>query len=162
MQINMGPQEQTKLAVPKATRPGLLRHLSSQTATNEEVSSGGPVVVVPPRFLLKRSHSYNHSLAASFGQAREELSSRFSDDSILPFESSSPESPYSRSSSPSSEASLETPLTPSSPSADIPSVDSFAFAFDIDGVLVRGGQAIPDAIEAMKVLNGENEYGIKM
>jgi ribonucleotide monophosphatase NagD (HAD superfamily) len=40
--------------------------------------------------------------------------------------------------------------------------DSFAFAFDIDGVLVRGGRAIPEAIQAMKVLNGENEYGIKM
>ena len=40
--------------------------------------------------------------------------------------------------------------------------DGFAFAFDIDGVLVRGGRAIPEAIEAMKVLNGENQYGIKM
>ena len=40
--------------------------------------------------------------------------------------------------------------------------DSFAFAFDIDGVLIRGGEPIPEAIEAMKVLNGQNEYGIKM
>lgn len=40
--------------------------------------------------------------------------------------------------------------------------DGFAFAFDIDGVLVRGGRAIPEAIEAMKVLNGENQYGIKI
>ncbi|ORY56407.1 HAD-like domain-containing protein [Pseudomassariella vexata] len=40
--------------------------------------------------------------------------------------------------------------------------DSFAFAFDIDGVLIRGGRPIPEAIEAMKVLNGENEYGIKI
>lgn len=40
--------------------------------------------------------------------------------------------------------------------------DGFAFAFDIDGVLVRGGRAIPEALEAMKVLNGENQYGIKM
>ncbi|KAI1271221.1 HAD-like domain-containing protein [Xylaria sp. FL0933] len=40
--------------------------------------------------------------------------------------------------------------------------DSFAFAFDIDGVLVRGGRAIPEAIEAMKVLNGKNKYGIKI
>ena len=40
--------------------------------------------------------------------------------------------------------------------------DSYAFAFDIDGVLIRGGDPIPEAIEAMKVLNGENEYGIKV
>lgn len=38
--------------------------------------------------------------------------------------------------------------------------DSFVFAFDIDGVLVRGGKPIPEAIEAMKVLSGKNEYNI--
>lgn len=38
--------------------------------------------------------------------------------------------------------------------------DSFVFAFDIDGVLVRGGKPIPEAIEAMKVLDGKNEYNI--
>ena len=35
-------------------------------------------------------------------------------------------------------------------------------AFDIDGVLVRGGRPIPEAVQAMKVLNGANKYGIKM
>lgn len=40
--------------------------------------------------------------------------------------------------------------------------DKFAFAFDIDGVLIRGGRPIPEAIEAMKVLNGQNQYGLKM
>jgi len=40
--------------------------------------------------------------------------------------------------------------------------DKYAFAFDIDGVLIRGGRPIPEAIEAMKVLNGSNPYGIKM
>ncbi|KAI1607823.1 HAD-like domain-containing protein [Exophiala viscosa] len=40
--------------------------------------------------------------------------------------------------------------------------DKYAFAFDIDGVLIKGGEVIPAAIEAMKVLNGENEYGIKV
>jgi hypothetical protein len=40
--------------------------------------------------------------------------------------------------------------------------DKYAFAFDIDGVLIRGGRPIPEAIEAMKMLNGENEYGIKV
>jgi len=40
--------------------------------------------------------------------------------------------------------------------------DKFAFAFDIDGVLLRGGKVIPEAIEAMRMLNGDNEYGIKV
>ncbi|KAI9701327.1 MAG: hypothetical protein M1820_006549 [Bogoriella megaspora] len=40
--------------------------------------------------------------------------------------------------------------------------DQFAFAFDIDGVLIRGGKPIPEAVEAMKQLNGHNEYGVKV
>lgn len=40
--------------------------------------------------------------------------------------------------------------------------DKYAFAFDIDGVLIRGGTPIPEAVQAMKVLNGQNAYGIKM
>lgn len=53
---------------------------------------------------------------------------------------------------------LSTPQTP--PPTNV--TDKYAFAFDIDGVLIRGGQVIPEAIEAMKVLNGQNPYGIKM
>lgn len=51
-----------------------------------------------------------------------------------------------------------TPITPPETSV----TDKYAYAFDIDGVLIRGGKPIPEAIEAMKVLNGENEYGIKV
>ncbi|PHH73583.1 hypothetical protein CDD83_4712 [Cordyceps sp. RAO-2017] len=60
----------------------------------------------------------------------------------------------------SSNASVASLSTPDSPVSPLSVADSFVFAFDIDGVLVRGGKAIPEAIEAMKVLNGENEYGI--
>ena len=69
---------------------------------------------------------------------------------------SAPSSPdlTTSDSSRASVASAPTPLTPSSVA------DSFVFAFDIDGVLVRGGEAIPEAIEAMRALNGENQYGI--
>jgi len=60
-------------------------------------------------------------------------------------------------------SSLASPFTtPVTPALDPDVADDFAFAFDIDGVLVRGGQAIPEAVEAMKVLNGENEYGIRI
>lgn len=57
--------------------------------------------------------------------------------------------------------SLASPLTgPITPVQEQEVADDFAFAFDIDGVLVRGGRPIPEAIEAMKVLNGENEFGV--
>ncbi|RKU49476.1 hypothetical protein DL546_007977 [Coniochaeta pulveracea] len=60
-------------------------------------------------------------------------------------------------------SSLASPVTaPVTPAYDPDVADDFAFAFDIDGVLVRGGQAIPEAVEAMKMLNGENEYGIRV
>jgi hypothetical protein len=58
---------------------------------------------------------------------------------------------------------LSAPISPkNAPVTEDLVADSFAFAFDIDGVLIRGGRAIPEAIQAMKVLNGDNEYGIKM
>lgn len=53
---------------------------------------------------------------------------------------------------------LSTPGTPT----ETTTTDKYAFAFDIDGVLIRGGRPIPEAVEAMKVLNGHNTYGIKM
>jgi hypothetical protein len=52
------------------------------------------------------------------------------------------------------------PVTPLVADSDV--ADNFAFAFDIDGVLIRGGRPIPEAVEAMKVLNGENEWGVKV
>ena len=52
-------------------------------------------------------------------------------------------------------------VTPSTP-PETSVTDKYAFAFDIDGVLIRGGRPIPEAIEAMKVLNGQNSFGIKM
>lgn len=41
-------------------------------------------------------------------------------------------------------------------------VASYAFAFDIDGVLIRGPDTIPQAAEALRMLNGENKYNIKV
>ena len=53
---------------------------------------------------------------------------------------------------------LETPTTP--PASAV--IDSFCYVFDIDGVLIRGGKPIPEAMEAMKMLNGENEWGVRV
>ncbi|KAL2260251.1 hypothetical protein VTK26DRAFT_5833 [Humicola hyalothermophila] len=66
---------------------------------------------------------------------------------------------------------ITAPVTPAAADADVDGAvaagqdwvaDNFAFAFDIDGVLIRGGRPIPEAVEAMKVLNGENEWGIRV
>ncbi|KAL4908273.1 hypothetical protein BDW74DRAFT_99113 [Aspergillus multicolor] len=39
---------------------------------------------------------------------------------------------------------------------------NMAFAFDIDGVLAHGNHAIEEAKQALKMLNGDNELGIKI
>ncbi|CAK7894072.1 hypothetical protein CAAN1_02S07558 [[Candida] anglica] len=41
-------------------------------------------------------------------------------------------------------------------------IASYAFCFDIDGVILRGPDTIPEAVEAMKLLNGENKYNIQV
>lgn len=43
---------------------------------------------------------------------------------------------------------------------DHPRVALYAFCFDIDGVILRGPNTIPEAREAMRLLNGENKYNI--
>jgi len=122
------------------------RRLSSNTATKEDVAKGGPVVVMPQRMMMQRAQSYHSTFAEKMATARKELSTLNLED-----ESSSSAAP----------SSPETPGSPVSPD-DMPTISSCAFGFDIDGVLIRGGRPIPEAIEAMKVLNGENEYGVRM
>ena len=92
----------------------------------------GPHIVVPPKHM--HSPSDAHETAAALELAKHRLKNLDSSDGIA------------------------TPGTP----PETTTTDSFAFAFDIDGVLLRGGRPIPEAIEAMRVLNGQNEYGVKV
>ena len=92
----------------------------------------GPSVVVPPEHLEKSSDA--HETAAAMEMAKRRLSKL------------------------AAEEPVSTPTTPPVTST----TDSYAFAFDIDGVLIRGGKPLPEAVEAMKVLNGQNQYGVKM
>jgi hypothetical protein len=85
---------------------------------------------------------------------KKDLDIRTADSDSMP---SSPE--LASVSSRDSVCSIPTPISPVDSGAV---ADSFVFAFDIDGVLVRGGNPIPEAVEAMRVLDGENEYGMKM
>lgn len=52
--------------------------------------------------------------------------------------------------------------TPDVEQVDRSSTDKFAIAFDIDGVLVKGGIPLPASIDAMKYINGDNPYRVKM
>ncbi|KAI1761968.1 HAD-superfamily hydrolase [Hypoxylon sp. FL1150] len=106
------------------------------------------------------------SFADEFETARTDLSrkllTRESSGSSASDSDSAPSLSPTASATPSS-PDLDGAISPISPPVDDDLVaDSFAFAFDIDGVLVRGGRPIPEAVKAMKVLNGENQYGIKI
>ena len=87
----------------------------------------------------------------------------------------SSQAPPSQSQSPSIEAakqiaakrilkrpSRKNSLGPSKVEINHSRVASYAFAFDIDGVLVRGPDTIPQAPLALKMLNGDNKYNIKI
>lgn len=107
-------------------------HRLSSATADFKDMSLGPHVVVPPKQM--HSPSDAHETAAALELAKHRLKD------------------------PNSGNGTVTPSTPS----ETTTTDRYAFAFDIDGVLIRGGRPIPEAIEAMKVLNGQNEYGIKV
>lgn len=107
------------------------------------------------------------SFAETFSAARQKVNKDLKELADLeegPSPGSEPTStPALSASGVSTPASAATPLTgPITPVLDQTVADDFAFAFDIDGVLIRGGSPIPEAIEAMRVLNGENEYGVRV
>ena len=52
------------------------------------------------------------------------------------------------------------PLVSNAPGVGVS--DRIAFAFDIDGVLMKGGKPVPQGIEALRYLNGQNPYGMRV
>lgn len=115
---------------------------------------------MPPR------QASSSSFAEAFDVARNKLDRLGIQE---PGEDEVPSPALSSSGSCTDGSATATPLTPATPitvpvtpAVDQDVADNFAFAFDIDGVLIRGGQPIPEAVEAMKVLNGENEWGIRV
>ena len=104
----------------------------SSSSTTHEELALGPSIVVPPEHLMKPSDA--HETAAALEMAKHRLAKLDTTDGEI------------------------TPPTP--PESLV--TDQYAFAFDIDGVLIRGGEPLPEAVQAMKVLNGQNEYGVKV
>lgn len=131
---------------PTASEPqygASLRRLSSHEANHETMELRAPTIVVPPSQM--DTPGEGQETAAAMEVARYNLEDALSD------HSASSELYPTLSRELSREMSRDSRVT-----------DKYAFAFDIDGVLIRGGRPIPEAIEAMKVLNGKNPYGIKM
>ena len=135
--MSEAPQDSHLLA-PTASRSSRTqpRRLSSMTAQREDLYAH-PAIVAPPHHMDKPSNA--HETALAMEMAKHHLA----EDSDI--------------STPPVSTGATTPE-----SDQIPTIDKYAFAFDIDGVLIRGGEVIPEAIEAMKVLNGQNEYGMKV
>lgn len=71
---------------------------------------------------------------------------------VIDEEPSSPESSASSNSWDNLQSDCSSPDENEEPILDVSAPD-FAFAFDIDGVLLKGGLVIPEAILALKVLN---------
>lgn len=108
------------------------RRLSSKSVTEKDLAAG-PTTIAPPDALDKDSDA--HEVASAMEHARRGMQGLTTEDDDKEF-------------------SIE--LLPST------ITDKYAFAFDIDGVLIRGGEPIPEAISAMKMLNGQNSRGIRV
>ncbi|KAL4748585.1 hypothetical protein BDW72DRAFT_180056 [Aspergillus terricola var. indicus] len=117
------------------------RRLSNNAAERADLFTG-PNVLVPPKHLMASSQPAD--LAVEMEMAKQRMENDTSS-------TASAESPLAASPATS-------PLIPASTTT----TDEFALAFDIDGVLIRGGKPIPAAIEAMRYINGENPYGVKV
>lgn len=116
------------------SRRSTTRRLSSLSTNRADLYSG-PTIVAPPQFLEQPSDA--HDIALAMEMAKHHLAEGE--------EATPPES------------------GPQTPTEGLqPISDKFAFAFDIDGVLIRGGEVIPEAVQAMKLLNGQNTYNIKV
>ena len=115
------------------------RKLSNQSVSRADLFAG-PAVVGPPGVEgLEKKPSNAHHTALAMEMAKHHLAEG---SDVTPPDSAGPATPIDDD--------------------GVRTTDKYAFAFDIDGVLIKGGDVIPEAIEAMKVLNGQNEYNIKV
>ncbi|TGZ76234.1 HAD-superfamily hydrolase [Ascodesmis nigricans] len=156
-----GEEHHRQLAADQLPIPAIS---NSHTPANGHESEEHPNTIEVPatRSAISEAASLMHSLSISPSQ-RSRRSSRNSFGATLPI-------PRLRKPS-----SLRPGMPPIQPSFDILAAKAqdlaqdkvkvaknMAFAFDIDGVLVHGDRLIPEAREALAILNGDNELGIKI
>ncbi|KAI9038089.1 phosphatidyl synthase [Aspergillus affinis] len=146
---------------PAAPAPRESRHSSALPIPSD---SGNTVEIPATRSAISDAAQFMHNLSLT-PSSRERRSSRNSFGTSLPI----PRSPrISRLSSArrSGDASITRDILASQvqdmSKEKVDAAKNMAFAFDIDGVLAHGNEPIEEAKEALKMLNGDNELGIKI
>ena len=121
-------------------------------AERSDLFSGGPTLLAPEEEMEVPGEAHETALAMEMAKhhLQEVTSGTVSPSSDATSSISTPST------------TVTTPDGGDEETGALRTTDKYAFAFDIDGVLIRGGQVIPEAIEAMKVLNGQNEYRTKV
>lgn len=149
--------------IPSGARsPGDHRGSGSLPIPNE---SGNTVEIPATRSSISDAAQYMHNLSFT-PSARDRRGSRNSFGTSLPI----PRSPrVSRLSSmvtaggaPSVSRDILASQVQDMSKEKVAAAKNMAFAFDIDGVLAHGNEPIEPAKEALKMLNGDNELGIKI
>lgn len=159
------PQENDASVDPKATGPLSPREHRGSSSLPIPNDAGNTVEIPATRSSISDAAQYMHNLSFT-PSTRDRRGSRNSFGTSLPI----PRSPR-----PSRLASVTYAEGAPSVSRDIlasqvqdmskekvEAAKNMAFAFDIDGVLAHGNEPIPQAKEALKMLNGDNELGIKI
>ncbi|KAJ5217226.1 HAD-superfamily hydrolase [Penicillium chermesinum] len=151
--------------VPPANPPGRPALVSRRSAAaGLPIPSGGganTVEIPTTRSAISDAAALMHNLSLS-PSMKERRGSRNSFGTSLPI----PRSPRrSRSRMPGGPAISQDILVSQVQDMSKEKVEkakNMAFAFDIDGVLAHGTEPIEEAKEALKMLNGDNELGIKI
>ncbi|KAJ5454389.1 uncharacterized protein N7458_005345 [Penicillium daleae] len=146
-------------APPRSTRPGFARSGSGLPIPS---NADNTVEIPATRSSISDAASLMHNLSLS-PSMKERRGSRNSFGTSLPI----PRSPRrSRLSSqrfaPSVSRDILASQVQDMSKEKVANAKNMAFAFDIDGVLAHGNEPIEEAKEALRMLNGDNELGIKI
>ncbi|KAI9932970.1 hypothetical protein ASPWEDRAFT_33979 [Aspergillus wentii DTO 134E9] len=123
--------------------------------------AGNTVEIPATRSSISDAAQYMHNLSLS-PSMRDRRGSRNSFGTSLPIPRSPRVSRLSSVAKPSVSRDLLASQVQDMSKEKVAAAKNMAFAFDIDGVLAHGNEPIPQAIEALKMLNGDNELGIKI
>ncbi|KAK6526284.1 hypothetical protein TWF694_004885 [Orbilia ellipsospora] len=115
------------------------RHLSTSEATKESLFADTPTVIVPDTESPVGCSPSSATIAETIALARGHLDHPNAQEPLDDFEDD---------------------ISDDSQLSSI--VPDYVFGFDLDGVFLRGGHVIPEAKEALRILNGDNDEGIKV
>ncbi|KAJ5133621.1 hypothetical protein N7448_001358 [Penicillium atrosanguineum] len=139
------------------TRPGMTRTASGLLIPGD----AGKIVEVPVTgSSISDAAALMHNLSLS-PSMKERRSSRNSFGTSLPIPRS-PRNSHLRSKRPALSQDILASQVQDMSKEKVEAAKNMAFAFDIDGVLAHGLEPIEEAKQALKMLNGDNELGIKI